>query len=43
MRGGRGRKMKKMVGPRRGDTPCCEKVFVSIDVCGLRPGNGMLE
>lgn len=32
MRGGRGRKMEKMVWPRREDTPCCEKVFVSVDV-----------
>lgn len=27
-----GRKMKKTVWPRREDTPCCEKVFVSVDV-----------
>lgn len=30
--GGGGRKQKKMVWPRRGDAPCCGKVFVCVDV-----------
>lgn len=30
--GWEGKKNEKMVWPRREGTPCCEKVFVSVDV-----------